>query len=67
MQAYLKLYEGANASELAANNVDEDAKRCVILAIKVPTVINFEEVLDLDAIKHLQGVRDLLIIIRNIE
>jgi hypothetical protein len=50
------LYEGAKESELSADNVDEDAKRCVILAIKVPTVINFEEVLDLDAIKHLQGV-----------
>ena len=57
MQAYLKLYEGANANELSSSNVDEDAKRCVILAIKVPTVINFEDVLDLDAIKNLQGVR----------
>ena len=53
MQAYLKLYEGANANELSSNNVEDDAKRCVILAIKVPTVINFEDVLDLDAIKHL--------------
>ena len=35
--------------------MEDDAKRCVLLAVKVPTVINFEEVLDLDAIKYLKG------------
>ena len=35
------------------NHVEDEAKRCVILAIQVPTIINFEEVLDLDAIKYL--------------
>ena len=35
--------------------MEDDAKRCVLLAVKVPTVINFEEVLNLDAIKYLKG------------
>lgn len=56
MLAYLKLFQGSSQDELAKNKVEEDAKRCVILAIKVPTVINFEEVLDLDALKYLKGV-----------
>jgi hypothetical protein len=38
------------------NKVEEQAKRCVILAIKCQTVINFEEVLDLDSIKNLKEV-----------
>jgi hypothetical protein len=37
-----------------SNKVEEEAKRCVILAIKVPTIINLEEVLSLNAVKHLQ-------------
>ena len=41
--------------ELDEQKVEDDAKRCVLLAVKVPTVINFEEVLDLDAIKYLKG------------
>jgi hypothetical protein len=40
---------------LSKNSIEEEAKRCVILAVKVPTVINFDEVLELDAIKYLQG------------
>src|SRR3569833_140915 len=40
---------------MSGEKVEDDAKRCVILAIKVPTIINFEEVLDLDAVKYLQG------------
>ena len=41
---------------MVTDKVEDEAKRCVILAIKVPTVINFEEVLALDAIKYLQSV-----------
>lgn len=41
---------------MTSDKVEEVAKRLVILAIKVPTVINFEEVLALDAIKYLQSV-----------
>jgi hypothetical protein len=43
-------------SEMSSKKIEEEAKRGVILAIKVPTVINFEEVLTLDAIKFLSGV-----------
>lgn len=35
------------------SKIEDDAKKCVLLAIKVPSIINFEEVLDLDAIKYL--------------
>jgi hypothetical protein len=50
------MFQGASEADLVKNKVEEQAKRCVILAVKVPTVINFEEVLDLDAIKHLKLV-----------
>lgn len=53
--AYLKQFKGASDKELEQFKVEEDAKRCVLLAVKVPTVINFEEVLNLDAIKYLKG------------
>lgn len=54
--AYLRLFEGSAESELLKHSVDESAKKCIILAVKVPTVINFEEVLDLDSVKHLKSV-----------
>jgi hypothetical protein len=54
--ALLKLYKGASEQEFIEHGVDEDAKRCVVLAIKVPTIINFDEVLNLDAIKRLKAV-----------
>ena len=57
MVSYLRLFEGSPESELVENNVGASAKRCVILAVKVPTAINFEEVLELNAIKNLRGVR----------
>ena len=52
--ALLKLYQGSSELELNKNKVDEEAKRCIILAIKVPIIINFDEVLELDAVKHLK-------------
>lgn len=39
--------------------MEQDARRCVILAIKSPAVINFEELLDLKAIKALESVSRL--------
>ena len=35
--------------------VEAEASRCVILAIKAPDVINFEELLELTAVKQLQS------------
>jgi len=35
--------------------VEEEARRLVLLAVKVPSVINLEEVLNLDAVKLLQA------------
>ena len=46
----LKLYEESDASIAL---IEEDARRCVILAIKAVDVINFAELLELPAIKQL--------------
>lgn len=35
--------------------MEEEARRLVLLAVKVPSVINLEEVLNLDAVKLLQA------------
>ena len=54
MHAYLKLFKNKlSADEIALT--EHDARRCVILAIKAVDVINFEELLDLEAIKKLTG------------
>ena len=54
MHAYLKLFKKKlSAAELTLT--ERDARRCVILAIKAVDVINFEELLDLQAIKQLTG------------
>ena len=51
MHAYLKLYEQSEKAALAAT--ENDARRCVILAIKAVDVINFAELINLPAIKQL--------------
>lgn len=55
-QAYLKTFEKASEADLSSNSIEREAKRCVLLAIKVPTIIDFAEVLRLKAVKHLQEV-----------
>jgi len=50
--ANLKLYEETDA---AIDSTESDARRCVILAIKAVDVINFDELLDLPAIKKMAG------------
>lgn len=57
MLQYLRLFEKSNEQELAQHNIDADARRLVLLAIKVPTIIDFAEVLKLKAVKHMQDVR----------
>jgi hypothetical protein len=56
MISYLSTFEGSSENDLVQNKIEEEAYKCIILAIKVPTVINFEEVLKFKAIKHLKGV-----------
>jgi len=51
LHSFLYLHESASESEIA--NVEVEARRCVILAIKTSNVINFEELLDLKTIKTL--------------
>ncbi len=57
MLQYLRLFEKSNEQELTQHNIDADARRLVLLAIKVPTIIDFAEVLKLKAVKHMQEVR----------
>ena len=52
MHAHLKLYEAADAAAMQ-NDIEDDARRCVILAIKAVDVINFAELEDLSAVKQL--------------
>jgi hypothetical protein len=40
---------------LAANKIEHEAKRCVLLGVKVPTVIDFADILQLNAVKYLSG------------
>lgn len=51
MHAYLRLYGTKQLSSKELGEIEADARRCVILAIKAVDVINFEELLDLPAIK----------------
>ena len=54
LHAYLRQFEADKGTNMAA--VESEARRCVILAIKVSNVINFEELLDLKSIKALESV-----------
>jgi hypothetical protein len=56
MEAYLRLFEKATQQDLTSHKIDAEARRCVILAIKVPTEVDFGETLKLNAVKYLQGV-----------
>jgi hypothetical protein len=55
MIAFLKLYEKSTEAELVSQKIEQQAKRCVVLGVKVPTVIDFNDILQLTAVKHLQG------------
>jgi hypothetical protein len=55
MIAYLKLFQKSTEADLQEHKVETEAKRCVILGIKVPTVIDFADILQLTAVKSLQG------------
>lgn len=49
LYAYLRLFESANDKDIAA--IESEVHKCIILAIKAPSVINFEEIQDLKAMK----------------
>lgn len=59
MIAYLKLFQKSTEQELNAHKIEQQAKRCVILGVRVPTVIDFADILQLTAVKHLQGNKDM--------
>lgn len=61
MHAYLKLF---NANEGA--QIESDARRCVILAIKAVDVINFAELLELPAVKQLVDKHSKLLKLLNL-
>ena len=54
MHAYLRLFK-KQLSNKELGEIEADARRCVILAIKAVDVINFEELLELPAIKQMSG------------
>jgi len=56
MHAYLRTFEKVkNEDELKKlATLQASARRCIILAIKACSVINFEEILDLKAVKSVQ-------------
>jgi hypothetical protein len=56
MVSYLKFFEASNPAQMTAAKVEDEAKKCAILAIRVPEVIDFEEVLALKAFTHTQQV-----------
>lgn len=65
MHAYLRLFKKKlSADELKLT--ERDARRCVILAIKAVDVINFEELLDLQAIKQLSGANEEVLNLLNL-
>jgi ribosomal protein L14E/L6E/L27E len=49
------LWESDSDAQIQQSKIEVEARRCVILAIIDPKVINFDEVLSLKAIKHLQS------------
>lgn len=51
--AYLKLFNKCNDQELATFKIENEAQRCVLLGVKVPTVIDFADILQLNAVKYL--------------
>ncbi len=51
--AYLKLFNKCNDQELASIKIENEAQRCVLLGVKVPTVIDFADILQLNAVKYL--------------
>jgi hypothetical protein len=56
MHAFLRTLEKAPESEILKH--EKEVRRCVILAIKTGSVINFEELQDLTAIRALTGVSE---------
>lgn len=52
MYAYCSLFEKATKEELAA--IEKDVHSCVVLAVKAPSVVNFEELQDMKALKSIQ-------------
>ena len=57
---YLKLFAQASEEEMNKENVEKAAINCIILAVKVPSVINFAEVQEVKAIKYLDKVNELI-------
>ena len=53
--AYLKLFQKSSDQEIQAAKIEHEAQRCVILGVKVPTVIDFADILQLKAVQNLQG------------
>lgn len=53
---YLRLFEESSQADLSTAQIDVEAKKFAILAIRVPEVIDFEEIFQLKAFASLQQV-----------
>jgi hypothetical protein len=53
--AYLKLFQRSTDQEIQSAKIEHEAQRCVILGVKVPTVIDFADILQLKAVQNLQA------------
>lgn len=53
MLAYLRLFQKCSEQEIAQFKIEQEAQRCVILGVIVPTVIDFADILQLKAVKSL--------------
>lgn len=53
LKSFLRLFEQAKEAELAQHKIEIEAKRCVLLAIKEPTALDFADILSLNAVKYL--------------
>lgn len=56
LKSFLRLFQDSKEAELAQHNIEVQAKRCVLLAIREPTALDFADILQLNAVKYLQGV-----------
>jgi hypothetical protein len=56
MVTYLRFFETSKPEQMTAAKVEDEAKKCAFLAIRVHEIIDFEEVFGLKAFAHFQQV-----------
>ena len=54
--AFLRLFEKASDQELETAHIEVEAAKCMILSVKVPTIVDFKSFFTLKAIKFMSNV-----------